>query len=609
MRRVLSALALLLLCGLAFAARCHNLREILIEGRVYFTDADCYSRMTRARAVAEGHGLFQRHHDFENWPHGTEPHTTAPMDWAILAAKGGVDLGFRLFDPSATSVLRNQTLDLAGALISPIFGVLTCGWLGWWALGLRKKQGTSADSADSHDLPDHLRKSAKSADDSSPSLRWPAGAWLAVPLLFAISPILVHGTLLGRPDHQSLLIFLISIGLTCELRLAETVDRGWSICSASAWALALWVSLYEPLVLLLLLAPLWLAFDRQRFTAREHRISWVIFATVLLAAFALDGWRITWPDPELRTAFLAWKQNIGELAPLDPRAPLLYSWVGLGIIASPLLLGFAGRWDRRAWAIFVLLLATFLLTLWQLRWGYFLVLLFAISLPWQFAAARRWWIAWPLFLLLLWPLALDWDRQLFPEDHLEIDAGKARSVRRLEAVRLRDLAETMRHPERQPFLAPWWLSPSIAYWSGQPGVAGSSHESLPGIAATARFFLSPDAAEAEQIAREVGVRWILTDDPDRLIATSQALLGSASAPAEPYIIRLHLRGEPRERVNQEDLRAASPKTRRRLLEMADLAEAEVLGSSAFTCAAKNDFYKLFRMRVPLETAGRNSPEP
>src|SRR5262249_45564597 len=131
----------------------------------------------------------------------------------------------------------------------------------------------------------------------------------------------------------------------------------------------------------------------------------------------------------------------------------------------------------------VLLLVTFALTLWQLRWGYFLAIAFALSLPWQFAAVRRPWIAWAIFLVALWPLARDWDEKLFPDDHPELDLATKRSVLRVEAVRLREVAEAMRSADRRPFIAPWWLSPALAYWSGQPGVGGSSHESLPGIVA------------------------------------------------------------------------------------------------------------------------------
>src|SRR5262249_19203131 len=151
----------------ALAARCWNLSDVFVAGRIYFLDADCYSRMTRARQVASGEAFVIRHHDFENWPKGTKPHTTAPMDWAIVALMPIADCGLRIADWGKRSLPRGQTLDLAGALISPLIGVLTCLFLGVWALRAQ--------------LP----------------------GWLAPPLFFAISPILVHGTLLGRPDHQS----------------------------------------------------------------------------------------------------------------------------------------------------------------------------------------------------------------------------------------------------------------------------------------------------------------------------------------------------------------------------------------------------------------------
>jgi hypothetical protein len=568
MRRALFALLFLALAALAFVARCWNVREVFVADRVFFVDADCYSRMTRARLVSEGQGPFIRHHEFENWPQGTTPHTTAPMDWVIVAGKGIIDASLAIFDPASTSVLRGQTLDVAGALVSPLLGALTCLWLAWWARGAGS---------------------------------FPASAWLAAPLFFAVSPMLVHGTLLGRPDHQSLVLMLLAVALGAELRLAGGPSRGWALAAGIAWALALWVSLYEPLVLLVVVLAVWLVVDRRRLTARDTRPGSIAFAALLVVCFAADGWRISWPDAVLRDAFAQWKHTIGELAPLDPRGPLLYQWLGAGIVLAPALLGVAGRKDRRAWALFAVLLATFVLTLWQVRWGYFLALVFALSLPWQLAMLRRWWIVWPVFVIALWPVAQDWDIKLFPEDHPELDIEKKRSLARLEAVRLREAAEIMRSTERLPFLAPWWLSPSISYWSGQPGVAGSSHQSLPGIVASARFFLAPGPADAERIAQQLGVRWLLTDDPERLVATSQALLGGPGGAADPYVVHLHDKGAPRERVTEADLRSASPEARQRLLELTDRAEADALGSAMFSCAWTNQFYKLFRVR-PEPTA-------
>ena len=84
----------------------------------------------------------------------------------------------------------------------------------------------------------------------------------------------------------------------------------------------------------------------------------------------------------------------------------------------------------------------------------------------------------------------------------------------------------------EPFLAPWWLAPSAVYWSGQPSVAGSSHESLPCIVASARFFLSTAPDDAEAILRAHRVRWVLTYDSERTAENSAAILG-LPIPSQP----------------------------------------------------------------------------
>src|SRR5207237_4439510 len=94
MPRTRLVLLIVTCCLLAGGARCWNLRDVFVGGRIYFLDADCYSRMTRARQLAAGEALIIRHHDFENWPAGTTPHTTAPMDWAIVALARISDFGF-----------------------------------------------------------------------------------------------------------------------------------------------------------------------------------------------------------------------------------------------------------------------------------------------------------------------------------------------------------------------------------------------------------------------------------------------------------------------------------------------------------------------------------
>ena len=80
--------------------------------------------------------------------------------------------------------------------------------------------------------------------------------------------------------------------------------------------------------------------------------------------------------------------------------------------------------------------------------------------------------------------------------------------------------ETIRSDQTHAFLAPWWLSPSIAYWSGQPGVAGSSHEALDGTVDAARFFAQRRPTTARGILANAQVEWVIAYDWDRVAQNS-----------------------------------------------------------------------------------------
>jgi hypothetical protein len=100
---------------------------------------------------------------------------------------------------------------------------------------------------------------------------------------------------------------------------------------------------------------------------------------------------------------------------------------------------------------------------------------------------------------------------------------------RHESAQLRDMALSLRSSEVRPFLAPWWLSPEIAYWSRQPGVAGSSHESLPGIYDSARFFVSEDWGTARKLLDNHNVAWVIAYDSERVAQNSARILGVAAS--------------------------------------------------------------------------------
>ncbi|MHA3770030.1 hypothetical protein ACXR0O_00670 [Verrucomicrobiota bacterium sgz303538] len=532
-----SVLWIVLLAALTLAIRGHNLRNTFIEGRIYFVDADCYSRMTRAQIVDQHPGTVVRWHEFENFPKGVMPHTTAPLDYLIVGLKWILSGVSRLSESLRTSILATQWLDVAGALISPLLGVATVIFLSVWARWWMRRSGGDV----------------------------PLNPWLAASpgLLFAVCPILVHGTLLGRPDHQSLLLFLMAVALGADWVFTERRTLAWAATSGVAWGLALWVSVYEPGILLL--GMILFRWVERRFPVAAPRsetleytdvseiandtppaatepgkearvpsaswwtpgrVKWCALAGVVLLALLIERWHFQLADESLKKFFGQWASSIGELRHLNPRKPILYRWLGWAWVISPILLVLAARRDRRAISVLGLLLLTFGLTCWQIRWGYFLALAYAMSLPWQLAVLRWRWLAWPLLVLSLWPTWKEWDEQLFPNS----EAEKQFALRRIELHQLRGVASAMRSEDTRAFIAPWWLSPPLAYWSGQPGVAGSSHESLSGIVDTARFYTAGTPEEAAAILRARNVDWVVADDAARLLGTSKAILASDPPP-------------------------------------------------------------------------------
>ena len=106
-----------------------------------------------------------------------------------------------------------------------------------------------------------------------------------------------------------------------------------------------------------------------------------------------------------------------------------------------------------------------------------------MCLPFLFAAFRKGWIVWGVFMLSLWPVYVEHQAMLYPpEKQKELIEEQQADIKALRVV-----SEYLKTSESLPVLAPWWFCPEIAYWSGQPGVAGTSHESMPGIVDTGRF--------------------------------------------------------------------------------------------------------------------------
>jgi hypothetical protein len=470
------------LSALILATRCANYQDVFVVGNVYFADADCYARMTRAQMVKEKPGLIIRHHAFENFPQETIPHTTTPLDYLIVA--------LAIFLNPFTA----HALDLAGAFVSPLLALFGAWFLWWWSRRMKFRY------------------------------RW------VMLILYAISPILVHGTELGRPDHQSLLMLLIAIAIcaswSSQTLQAANMASAWWLTSAAAWALAIWVSAYEPLVLFLIVMATALVLNRRAVFARDRRAGWILFAAIIAIAFAIERRVPSFAILESTGHFNNWARTIGELAHVSPTNPVWLNWCGYLLFVAPVLMWTTFRTPKsgapggRPLPIYVLLVTTYLFTVWQARWGYFFVLIFALALPALLVPIKSGAAVWIAVVLSIFPILRDWDERLWPNEA----QLASRMERRIESAQIRDLSLSLRSTEVDPFLAPWWLSPSIAYWSGQPGVAGSSHESLNGIEDSARFFLSENLQEARAILAKRHVAWVFAYDSDRVSQNSAAIL-------------------------------------------------------------------------------------
>src|SRR5213079_1535388 len=300
-RAIVSTIEIALLSALILATRCANYQDVFVGGNVYFVDADCYARMMRVRMCHAKPGLIVRHHDFENFPQGTTPHTTAPLDYLTL----GLSLLLKPF--------TERTLDLAGAFISPLLALLGGWFLWWWSRRMKFRY------------------------------RW------VMLVLYAISPILVHGTELGRPDHQSLLILLVTVAICTEwslqnLRIGGTPSdvtrelrgvRAWVLASAVAWAVAIWVSAYEPLVLFLILTATALLMNRRAVFARDRRAGWILFAAIIVTAFAIERRVPSVAILQSNGHLKDWASTIGELALVSPMNPVWLNWCGYLLVITP----------------------------------------------------------------------------------------------------------------------------------------------------------------------------------------------------------------------------------------------------------------------------------
>jgi hypothetical protein len=278
-------------------------------------------------------------------------------------------------------------------------------------------------------------------------------------------------------------------------------------------------------VLFLIATATALVMNRRAVFTRDRRMGWILFTAIIAIAFAVEQRFPSFGIFQSTGHLENWASTIGELAPVSPVNPVWLNWCGYLLLITPILIWMSIRSQTDgatsgAPPIYVLLVATYLLTVWQARWGYFFVLIFALAFPALLAPIKSGAAVWTAVVLSMFPILRDWDERLWPNEAQL--AG--RMEKRIESAHIRDLALSLRSAAVHAFLAPWWLSPSIAYWSGQPGVAGSSHESVKGTQESAQFFVSENLQRAREILEKRHVAWIFAYDSDRVAQNSGAIL-------------------------------------------------------------------------------------
>jgi hypothetical protein len=438
--------------------------------RPWMVEADCYSQMARVQRILRGEGLIQNHFKVENWPEGLVPSTTAPFDYLILLLQAPLRL------------VTRYPLDWAGALISPLLWAgLVLGWMFF-----RSREFTRL------------------------------GRTL---LIFGstLLPGFLWATAFGRPRHQSLVLVLLALGLTAEYErwhMVATPRRIWSIFAGIVWGFACWTSLFEPMVVFtVLLGFNWIV------RRRESVPMLITYGTVMLVALILEGPHLYIPPPEYRGFIVNWLGTIAEVRGLGFSSLIQQMTLGLLLlpfVAWPL-------WSRENFyrTDRLMILLTFLFTFFtalQSRWIYYASLgeLFLIVRYIQMAPAH--WSRLTVLGIFLLGLA----DGAYTKTQASLASEPAQP-----SLQLLQISRSIDQPGG--IMAPWWLSPGLLYFSGQPIVAGSSHCGISGIVSSAQFFTATSWTEAESILRARQVRWIVVaDDPryvDPLLNTSRGILG------------------------------------------------------------------------------------
>lgn len=441
-----------------------------IHAVIYQVEADAYARLARVQRILQGHGLIQNFHPQENYPDGIKPTTTFPFDLPILA----------LYFP--IHYFTAHALDWAGALVSPALYFALAIFIFWWSQNLTFRT--------------------------------------RVALLFGIAamPALVWATPFARPDHQSLDLVLFAAAFCLEWNRwregnSPRAAKIFAIVAGILWGIAMWDSLYEPLLLFVIVVGFNLAMRRR------EQPGFLIAAIVILAiSFCVEGLPLDRPPREFDPYLVRWLGTIAEVRPMSMLSATIYFspalWVVPLFIFRYLQLGPRKTED---WLLAFLSVVLIAITFTQTRWFYFTGFVLLLLMAGWCEREKIVWLRRVALVAIVYGLM--WG--------IDYDLNKMDQDEKKPTPQLRHIALSIDGPGG--ILAPWWLSPALLYYSGQPIVAGSSHMTIPGIVDTARYFTTNSWVEGDQILQKRHIRWVVVYLPERLIQNSQQILGTEKA--------------------------------------------------------------------------------
>ena len=477
------------------AVRMRYAGQLVASGGVLF-DVEGFARMCRvSRLFGTGLWVLKRN-DHEGWPLGVDGAGSTLSDhllWVVAWAIRCTGMAIERVDERLGVVLRAGALDYGGGLFSLLVGLSVAGAMLWWVR--RQEFG-----------------------------RFGFVGWL----IFISLPPLVFATRFAALDESVFgLLFLC-----WALIFADTgwCSSGWRAVVGGAMAGAsLWVAprFAGPVILLIM------TLRGLRSGSRKgvvDSLGWWAVGVVLVLGCAcwLDG--AAWCQPLVSSGAGRWHDTLGLWRRVEEGgAPWL--WFG-GMVLIPclaLVFGMSG-FPERALNLFrsVAALAAIVASWAMPVWAPVAVVLVLMCAP---AAVRgskkivgdvryrmllqgrgvRRLCAVGAAMLFFWPIARWWDGWLYPSDHRATEALEYRE----EMAQLRRVAHGLRGGEVQPFLAPWYLSPAVCYWSMQPAVSSFTLMNPEGLEFAVKFYSSPDPSGLRDALFARGVRWIICDAPDR----------------------------------------------------------------------------------------------